>query len=75
MQSRGSEIIAKLNESDETELKKCLFNILNQLYAIEEEDDIDYKNEDSEDSDFSNYSDKEKINNFELETPDNIKKN
>ena len=24
---------------------------------------------------FKNYSDKEKINNFELETPDNIKKN
>ena len=71
----GSELIAKLNESDETELKKYLFNILNQLYAIEEEDDIDYKNEDSEDSDFSNYSDKVKINNFELETPDNIKKN
>ena len=35
---------------------------------------MDYKNEDSEDSDFSNYSDKVKIDNFELETPDNIKK-
>ena len=68
----GSKIISELNEYDEAELKKYLFNTLNQLYAIEDEDEINYNNEDSEESDLSNDSDKENKEQIELESPDII---
>ena len=69
----GVKIISQLNDYEEEELKKYLFNVLNELYSLNSEDDIDDLSEDSDYTDYLNDTDSDKNILNELEKPEHIK--